>query len=143
MAGQLFQEVNSYRASKGKSALVRHPGLDSLAQKHCEYLSRTSGGNGLKINHNGFEGRVMSARRSLQISSIGENVVSSTTHSANHLLNLWISSKHHEKNMRGSWKFTGIGTIETADGKLISTQIFGVEKSNSPDADLDPLNRFW
>ncbi len=143
LAGQVFHEVNSYRAMKGKSSLVRHAGLDSLAQKHCDYLSQTCGGNGLQINHNGFTGRALSARTSFQIGAIGENVVASSTHSANHLLNLWVSSKQHEHNMRSKWKYTGIGTIVTNDGKLISVQIFGSEESSSAVSEIDTKRRMW
>lgn len=142
LAGQVFQEVNSYRASKGKSALVRHAGLDRLAQKHCDYLVKTRGSYGLhgkNVSHIGFESRVALARHKYSISSIGENVVSSTTKSSSHLVNLWIGSKGHEHNMRGDWTCTGVATAVTPEGTVISTQVFG---TNPGDANLEHPNYF-
>lgn len=142
LAGQVFQEVNSYRASKGKRALVRHAGLDRLAQKHCDYLVKTRGSYGLhgkNVSHMGYESRLALARHKYSISSIGENVVSSTTKSSNHLVNLWIKSKGHENNMRGSWTCTGVATAVTPEGSVISTQIFG---TNPSDTSLERANHF-
>lgn len=137
LSGQVFQGVNSYRASKGKSALVRHAGLDRLAQKHCNYLVQTRGSHGLhsrSSSHMGFEGRTTVALHKYSISSVGENVASSTTKSANHIVNLWVGSKGHEHNMRGDWVCTGVATVVTPEGAVISTQLFGTDPGGS---DLD------
>lgn len=135
LSNRIFQEVNSYRASKGKKAVARHAGLDSLAQKHCDYLMKTRGSYGLhgrNVSHVGFEGRVTLARHKYSIGSIGENVASSTTKSASHILNLWAASKNHEHTMRDDWACTGIATAITPEGSVIVTQIFGVDPSKSP-----------
>lgn len=131
MPDKIFNKVNNYRASFGKKALKRHYGLDAMAQKHCEDLARKNGGNGLKINHNGFSGRALAARHAYSIPVLGENVAATTTQSAQGLLNAWKSSKNHEHNMRSSWTHTGIGSVVTDDGKVVSTQIFGTESDNS------------
>tara|TARA_B110000037_G_scaffold83108_2_gene98873 strand:- start:1245 stop:1739 length:495 start_codon:yes stop_codon:yes gene_type:complete len=121
LSGDVFNTVNSYRAQKGKNSLERHAGLDQLAQDHCDYLVKNCGGSGTNISHVGFDTRAHNANRYFSIPSVGENIVSSSTKTASHLLNLWVSSKTHEKNMRGSWKYTGIGTATTPDGMVIST----------------------
>jgi uncharacterized protein YkwD len=131
---RLFTEVNSYRASKGKSALQRHPGLDRLAQQHCDYLVKNGGSYGMygkSISHIGFEGRALSARQAYKISSLGENVVSSANSSAQHLVGLWAGSRNHDYNMRNDWACTGIATAVNADGEVISTQLFGNAPSGS------------
>ncbi len=130
LSGDVYTTVNSYRAKNGKSALERHAGLDQLAQEHCDYLVKNCGGSGQKINHEGFSTRAFNAERYFNIPSLGENVVSSTTKTADHLLDLWISSETHESNMRGSWKYTGVGTAIAPDGMVISTQIFGSIEMN-------------
>lgn len=142
LSGQVFNEVNSYRAQKGKSALERHAGLDQLAQGHCDYLAKNCGGSGTNISHAGFDKRAFNAHRYFHISSVGENVVSSRTKTASHLRDLWVSSKTHEKNMRGGWKYTGIGTAVTPDGMVISTQIFGTGETH-PDLDSRDFARPW
>jgi uncharacterized protein YkwD len=139
---QVFSEVNSYRLSKGKPALHRHAGLDRLAQQHCDYLVKSGGGFGLygkNVSHIGFEGRTLAAKRNYRITSLGENVVASSDKSPKHLVNLWARSKRHEHNMRSDWECAGVATAFTADGQVISTQIFGSSPSSSH---RDMMNRF-
>lgn len=135
LSGKVFDEVNSYRAAKGKSVLQRHSGLDRLAQQHCDYLVKTAGSYNLygkNISHIGFEGRAMTARQAYSITSVGENVVSSSSHSAKHLIQVWSGSKTHEHNMSTDWYCTGVATAVAADGTLISTQIFGAAPRLTP-----------
>lgn len=146
LSDQVFSEVNSYRAAKGKPALRRHSGLDRLAQQHCEYLAKTSGSYGIygkSVSHIGFEGRALAAKQAYQITSLGENVVSSSNKSAQHLVKLWAGSKGHEQNMRSDWACTGIGTAVTPDGHVISAQIFGVSPSTSHRTMADRFSRQW
>ena len=131
-SGKVFQEVNSYRRSIGKQDLQRHPGLDKLAQDHCEYLRKHRGEfslYGANVSHIGFEGRVAVARARYQMSNMSENVAS-----ANHpgqapapiLVSLWKGSKGHHKNMSDDWTHTGVGLVTDSDGTVFSSQLFGV-----------------
>lgn len=146
LAGKVFAEVNSYRAARGKSVLQRHPGLDRLAQEHCNYLVKTAGSYGLygkDISHIGFEGRALAARQAYNITNLSENVASSKSHSAKHLVNLWANSKGHSFNMSTDWACTGVATAITADGKVISTQLFGTAPSTSHLTMRKRFNREW
>lgn len=134
LAGKVFNEVNSYRAARGKASLQRHSGLDRLAQQHCDYLVKTAGSYdlyGKNISHIGFEGRALTASHTYNITSLGENVVSSTNHSARYLVEVWSRSKAHEHNMKSDWYCTGVATAVAADGTVISTQLFGAAPSMS------------
>lgn len=142
LSGKLFNEVNSYRLARGKAALQRHPGLDRIAQTHCDYLVKTAGSYdlyGKNISHIGFGGRALLARQSYSINSLGENVVSSSNHSPDHLVKVWAGSKDHEYNMGADWFCTGIATAVTPDGTVISTQLFGAAPSVTQ---LDLKQRF-
>jgi len=141
--GRIFEGVNSYRQSLGKSSLKRHAGLDSIAQKHCEYLAEHCGASGTNIGHIGFEGRALVARFSYDIPSLGENVASSTTRTPERLISLWKSSKSHESNMRSDWVYTGVGTAFTADGMVISTQVFGTATRSNMGSSANATNRAW
>lgn len=146
LSDQMFFEVNSYRASKGKPALRRHPGLDRLAQLHCDYLVKTGGGYGIHgktLSHIGFDGRALIAKQKYQITSLGENVVASTDNSPKHLVKLWAGSKGHEHNMVSDWACTGIATAVTSDGQVISTQLFGNAPSTSHRTMADRFSRQW
>lgn len=146
LSGQVFDAVNSYRTAKGKGALPRHHGLDRLAQQHCDYLVKTAGNYsiyGKDVSHIGFEGRALAARQSYNITNLSENVVSSTNHSARHLVNVWAGSKGHSYNMSTDWACTGVATAVTADGRVISTQIFGTAPSTSHLTMRKQINRGW
>jgi uncharacterized protein YkwD len=144
VSGQVFQGVNSYRLSQGKSQLQRHAGLDRLAQDHCEYLRKHRGTFGLygtNVSHMGFDGRVSLARDRYQMENVSENVAA-----ANHpgkaqapvLVELWKGSKDHHKNMLDSWTYTGIGVVVDADGTVFATQLFSTMGSSQ----LSLRNRF-
>lgn len=133
LSDQVFAEVNSYRASKGKSTLQRHAGLDRLAQQHCDYLAKNGEKQSLHgkyVSHYGFEGRSDMARYQYKIMTLGENVVASSNRSPKHLLNLWSGSKSHEHNMRGDWTCTGVATSVNTQGMVVSTQLFGSAPSS-------------
>ncbi|MFT4176072.1 MAG: CAP domain-containing protein [Luteolibacter sp.] len=131
LSTQIFNEVNSYRRSKGNSNLARHAGLDRLAQQHCEYLLKRRGQFGLygkNVSHMGFESRALIAREKYNMPYLSENVASTNVGGANPaavVTRLWMNSKGHENNMVNSWDYTGVGSVKAEDGTIISTQLFG------------------
>jgi uncharacterized protein YkwD len=137
LAGQIHDEVNAYRRSKGKAELQRHPGLDKLARQHSEYLLRNRGKFGLYgklVSHDGFEGRTLIARHQYNMSAVGENVAAGAFRGASAaagLVAVWKGSKHHEVNMRDGWTYTGVGVARDKDGMLFATQLFASPQSPS------------
>ena len=129
-AGQVYEAVNAYRRSLGIQELQRHPGLDRLAQKHCEYLRQNRGTFSLKgknVSHIGFEGRALFARELYRMHNISENVASATgarTHPATAVTALWKGSSDHHKNMTDTWTHTGVGVVVDADGTVFADQLF-------------------
>jgi len=146
LSDHIYRDVNAYRNSKGKSHVKRHSGLDAIAQKHSDYLARNIGNGRLtkhSINHDGFEGRALSVRQTYRISSIGENVVTSTDHSSKKLVRLLAASRDHDHTMRNAWTYVGVGTSYTPSGLVISTQIFGTGESSSHLELSNRFNRVW
>ena len=146
LSGWVFSEVNAYRNSKGKASLQRHPGLDRLAQEHCDYLVKNGGNYGIYgkgISHFGFDARAVAAKHAYKITSLGENVASSTNHSAKHFVEIWAASKDHQQNMVADWNCAGVATAVTPDGKVIATQIFGTAPSTSQLTMKQRFNREW
>jgi uncharacterized protein YkwD len=146
LENQILVEVNAYRASKGMKALHRHAGLDRLALQHSEFLAKTQGSYGLygkSVSHIGFEQRALTAKQAYQIKSSGENVIASTDRSAKRLVKFWEASEGHEYNMRSDWFCTGIGSAVTPEGKVITTQIFGVSPSTSHRDMADRFSNQW
>jgi uncharacterized protein YkwD len=140
LSGRIHNEVNAYRTSIGARPLTRNAGLDRLAQEHCEFLRRNRGTFGLSgsnVSHQGFENRTLMARKFLNISQLGENVVAATggngTGAPSKIVRLWDSSPSHRFAMRGDWQQTGIGVVVDDDGMVFATQLFGAGGSSQMD----------
>lgn len=133
---QLWNQVNSYRASMGLQPLKRHAGLDSLARQHCNYLVQHRGQfsvHGKNVSHMGFEGRYAIAKTKYNMSTISENVIFGDKlegNTATALLNGWKSSSTHNSNMRQKWELSGLAVVKASDGAYYATQIFAVPGSN-------------
>lgn len=136
LAGEVLQEVNSYRRSHNATELERHAGLDRLAQEHSEYLRQHRGTftlEGKNVSHIGFEGRTLVARERYKMSSVSENIVAAHSPDKNPgptLVNLWASSKGHEYNMRSAWTYTGIGIVVDDDGMVFCTELFATANTS-------------
>lgn len=147
LPGQVFQQVNAYRAAKGVGPLQRHAGLDRLAHEHCEYLRKHRGTfqlSGKNVSHFGFESRALAARELYNMQSVSENVAASThpgKDKAGMLVGLWKGSKDHHKNMIEDWTHTGIGVVVDSDGTVFSTQLFSTVSMNQMSM-RERLNRF-
>jgi len=144
LRGQLLQEVNTYRRNHGGQELQRHAGLDSLAQKHSEFLRQNRGKfefDGKNVSHMGFEGRALLARRQYNMLSCAENVATTSNTSegtASTLVSTWTKSSQHKKNILGSWTHTGVGIVKDSDGTVFATQLFGIVS----DSQMTARNRF-
>jgi uncharacterized protein YkwD len=147
MSDQVFDKVNSYRRSQGLGDLQRHAGLDRLAQSHSEYLLANRGKfsiYGKNISHFGFEGRAASARQTLGMLSVSENVAAANYPGQSApavLLELWRTSKDHQYNMTQKWTHSGMGVTVDKDGMVFATQIFAT-KNHSQLVLRDRMNSF-
>lgn len=147
LSGKLFQEVNQWRGQQGAKSLRRHPGLDRLAQEHCEYLRQHRGSFGIygaNVSHYGFEGRADVAKFKYNMAATGENVVSASGAGSNPsptLVKLWENSPGHKHNMETSWTHTGVGVVVDSDGTIFATQVFGTQ-SYSHASMTDPSRPF-
>lgn len=134
LAGTIHAQVNAYRASKGKSQLIRNAGLDKMAQEHSEFMLRSRGKLAVDkhsaLTHLGFEERALKAQRLMSMSDVAENIATCSgqgSNAASVLVTAWEHSSGHEMNMRGMFTSTGIGVAVGDDGTVFATQIFGLE----------------
>jgi uncharacterized protein YkwD len=144
LTSRLFTEINAYRASKGASPLVRNPGLDRMAQQHCEFLRLNRGKfkiQGTNVSHDGFESRCLIARQMFNMPTMGENVAALHTTSSSALVSAWSNSRGHDFTMTADWQQTGIGILVDNDGLVFATQLFGTP-SNSQMAFSQRLTSF-
>lgn len=122
--GQLQQSVldyvNQYRRGKGLAPLKMMPIITAEALKH----SKNMADGRVEFGHDGFEGRADRLMSQIeQSNAIAENVAYGKF-SAQEVVNRWLQSAGHRKNIEGKFILTGVGIIKRNDGYLYFTQIF-------------------
>ncbi len=94
--------------------------MNAEAQKHSTNMAsrRTS------FSHNGFDGRIKRISSSLHgVYNAAENVAMGSR-TAREVVNSWLTSPMHRKNIEGKYNLTGIGVAADKKGILYYTQIF-------------------
>jgi uncharacterized protein YkwD len=112
--------VNKHRRSKGLSVLQMNSVITTEAENH----SRNMASGRTPFSHSGLPSRVK--RISNQIGMVkgsGENVACGYT-SAKEVVNGWLRSPDHKRNIEGRYTLTGIGIAKERNGKLFFTQLF-------------------
>ena len=117
---QILKYTNQFRSSHGLPALSLDENAGSLAQKHSRDMASRRAGFG----HGGFQQRT-NQLRSVYGRGIatGENVAYGKL-SAKEVVNIWIHSKPHRKNLLGNFNKIGIGTASDRQGIIFFTQLF-------------------
>jgi uncharacterized protein YkwD len=112
--------VNQYRKTKGLAPLKMMPLITAEASKHSKNMSEGR----VTFGHDGFDGRADRLMSQIELSNaIAENVAYGKF-SAQEVVNRWIQSPGHRKNIEGKFTLTGVGIVRRADGYLFFTQIF-------------------
>lgn len=119
IAVQLFQLINQYRQKVGLSLLEQSSVLKTIALEHS--MAMASGQSA--FGHDGFEARASKALEQLTGKSIAENVANGNV-SPQKIVEGWLLSDGHRKNIEGDFTSTGIGVEKQANGNLFYTQLF-------------------
>lgn len=110
--------INEYRVNNGLNALER----DGFVSLKCEEHSLKMASDGL-VSHNGFVERAASITKAYGSTIIGENVAYDYN-TAKGVVNAWIASPEHKKNMEGDYTHFGISIREDSLGRKYYTNIF-------------------
>lgn len=115
----ILAEVNRYRASKGKPAVSSNALLAKLSGQHSAYMAKTG-----DFGHQGFAARAQTAQAS-KISPLVENVAKrAQPTSATTIVQSWIDSRHHRKNMLGKYNTAGVAH-KSQNGQTYVTLMIG------------------
>lgn len=91
----------------------------SLASKHSQDMANGK----VKFGHDGFNSRAKTIQKAFGSTAIGENVASGKM-TAREVVNGWLNSPGHKKNIEGDFNLTGIGYALDRKGDIYFTQIF-------------------
>lgn len=123
MNRDILQHVNEYRQTKGLAPLQMNTVISAAAERHSKAMADKK----TPFGHEGFESRVKAIREQLGlIRSSAENVAYGNL-TAREVVNGWIKSPGHRKNIEGRFSLTGIGVSRAKNGTTYFTQIFAAK----------------
>jgi uncharacterized protein YkwD len=118
---EILQYTNAYRKSKGKPPLKMYDLASVQAETHARNMAAQKTGFG----HSGFEARIDKIRKREKafVAAAAENVAYGQS-SAKEVVDGWIKSARHRKNMLGNYNHIGVGVAKSRKGQLYFVQIF-------------------
>ena len=119
MESEILQYLNEDRTRHGLAKLQMNTVESALAAQH----SRDMASGKVKFGHDGFMARAKSIQKSLGSREVGENVASGQM-TAREVVDGWLNSPGHKKNIEGNFTLTGIGYARGKKGDIYFTQIF-------------------
>lgn len=115
---EIQQLVNQYRLSQNLEPLAMNSALVKAAASHTNYMIEAE-----SISHDNWKERVSSLQEELGSTAFAENVASGQ-HSAQEVVNAWLNSDRHRRNIEGNYSLTGISARRNQEGRYYFTQIF-------------------
>jgi uncharacterized protein YkwD len=117
---EIFVYINLYRKSVGLNPLELNDIESVAAAKHCNNMASGK----VSFGHAGFQKRIKAISSQLgNIEASAENVAVGTM-SAKEVVNVWLQSPEHKKNIEGDYTLTGIGIAKSRKGVMYFTEIF-------------------
>ncbi len=120
LPAEVLKLINEHRAGMGLGPLKMNTTISQAAEKH----SRNMATKKIPFGHDGFDGRMKGLRDQLKnVTGWAENVAYGPQ-TAPEVVDMWLHSPGHKKNIEGDYNITGIGIVKGADGEPYYTQIF-------------------
>lgn len=120
MEQDILELVNKHRRQRGLAKLEMANEISAEAEKH----SRNMATGHTAFGHDGFDERLSRLMRQLPGSNGGAENVAYGSRTAEEVVDMWLNSPGHRKNIEGNYNLTGIGAIKGKDGTAYYTQIF-------------------
>jgi uncharacterized protein YkwD len=119
METEILHYVNEDRETHNLPPLKMNDMESSLASKHSYDMAVGK----VKFGHAGFNSRARAIQKAFGSTEIGENVASGPM-TAREVVDGWLKSPGHKKNIEGNFTLTGIGYARDKKGDIYFTQIF-------------------
>jgi uncharacterized protein YkwD len=117
---EILYYINEFRRSKGLPALQANSYISSVALDHSrDMLTGKS-----PFGHDGFRQRIDRISGKLGRLHVAAENVASGPMGAREVVDGWLHSPGHRRNILGDFQLTGIGVAEAASGMIYFTQIF-------------------
>lgn len=120
MENAILSLINNYRKKQGLPALQMNDQIADAAKRH----SRDMATGRVPFGHDGFDERTGNLIKKLKPANAAAENVAYGAESASEVVDMWLHSKGHRKNIVGNYNLTGIGIAKGRDGTYFFTQIF-------------------
>lgn len=120
MEEDILYYVNKHREGIGLPILKMNDDITQAANAH----SRDMASKKIPFGHDGFDERMGRLLKLLKPANAAAENVAEGSKSAKDVVELWLHSSGHRKNIEGNYNTTGIGIATAEDGTLYFTQIF-------------------
>jgi len=112
--------INLHRESKGLTPFIFNAVVATEARKHSTNMASRR----VPFGHQGMNTRMKSITSKMKtVNLVSENVARGPL-TAQQVVNMWLKSPGHKKNIEGKYKYTGIGVARDRKSDLYFTQIF-------------------
>ncbi|MBQ4822273.1 CAP domain-containing protein [Aquimarina sp. MMG016] len=118
VANEIHRLVNQHRQSIGLSPLQKNSTAEGLAVDHTNYMIVQG-----DISHDNFNARGDILNEKENARNTAENVAY-LYRDAQSVVNGWLNSSGHKKNIEGNYTYTGIAAIKDQQGRYYYTQLF-------------------
>jgi uncharacterized protein YkwD len=113
--------INAYRASHNLPSQQLDPRISQLAKAHITDMAKHK----IAFGHDGFSTRTHDLYSFFPHSQgMAENVAYADLDDSKAIVQSWINSSGHRRNILGHYNLTGIGVARDANGRVYVTQIF-------------------
>lgn len=116
----ILQLVNKYRQTKSLAALQMNEVISAEAEKHSMAMANKK----TAFGHDGFEERIKLIKAKLGFLGTSAENVAFGNLTAREVVDIWLKSPAHKRNIEGKFTLTGIGVAKDGNGTLFFTQIF-------------------
>ncbi|ALU74759.1 CAP domain-containing protein [Tenacibaculum finnmarkense] len=115
---EILNQVNNYRINKGFSLLEKSEAIKFQSKKHTDYMIDKN-----IVSHDFFNLRKQYLNKNINAINVAENVAYGYS-SAKSVVNAWIRSDGHRKNMEGNFTHFDVSAEKNPKGKWYFTNIF-------------------
>ncbi|MDI9818671.1 MULTISPECIES: CAP domain-containing protein [unclassified Legionella] len=116
----VLDEVNHYRASKGLNNLALNEDISKEARQHSLDMAEKN----MKFGHQDFDKRVTHIKASIPDFAGGAENIACFKLPPKQVVQKWLTSRGHRRNIEGRYNLTGVGIVQDAKGWIYYTQIF-------------------
>ncbi|MBN9231525.1 MAG: CAP domain-containing protein [Legionella sp.] len=116
----VLKHINEYRIHHGLSLLKMDNYLVREARAHSQDMAK----HRVPFGHTGFMTRMKQAHLKIKDSGAGAENVAFNYKDAQTVVQQWLTSPGHKRNIDGHFNLTGIGIARDTKGRIYYTQIF-------------------